>query len=366
MIKSGEICLDENKSMVIIRDKRGKTECNLPSKEFETLKYLVNNEGKIITRELLLDKVWGPDYDEDIRIVDITIRRLREKIEINTANPKIIKTQHGIGYYYNKSKNEPESEILLKKIKNEIEEESLITRTYEKSSQFNLTLFLEALVSCEKNKQILEKILENQVDYYYDILNKTKNINRTNQICEMLLKEINDTKNELIKINTYYNQLISLNVIYPKYNNFIAITTFYEYFLSGRCDSLSGSTGAYNLYENELRANIIINKFDIIIEKLDDIKNNQYQMYCILKEINSTQKTMITAFNTAFDNILDSIGQLNKNIKEIEQIETITAYNTAKIAEIETITAYNTAKIAQYSQINNKILNDMKCLLFIK
>lgn len=63
------------------------------------LRYLANQPGQVTTRELLLEKVWGYEYYGDIRTVDVTIRRIREKIEIDTSNPKILITKRGVGYY---------------------------------------------------------------------------------------------------------------------------------------------------------------------------------------------------------------------------------------------------------------------------
>ena len=68
-------------------------------KEFEVLKLLAIHAGQVFTREQILKNVWGYDYYGDLRSVDVTIRRIREKIEDNTAEPKYIITKRGIGYY---------------------------------------------------------------------------------------------------------------------------------------------------------------------------------------------------------------------------------------------------------------------------
>ena len=66
---------------------------------FEVLIYLANLIGQVVTRETLLEKVWGYEYYGDIRTVDVTVRRIREKIEEDTSNPKILITKRGVGYY---------------------------------------------------------------------------------------------------------------------------------------------------------------------------------------------------------------------------------------------------------------------------
>lgn len=72
---------------------------DLTLREFEVLKFLASQAEQVITREVLLEKVWGYEYYGDIRTVDVTVRRIRGKIEKDTANPKILITKRGVGYY---------------------------------------------------------------------------------------------------------------------------------------------------------------------------------------------------------------------------------------------------------------------------
>lgn len=72
----------------------------LTLREFELLKYLAERENKVFSREQLLEEVWGYEYYGDIRTVDVTVRRLREKLEDNSGDPKYIMTKRGIGYYF--------------------------------------------------------------------------------------------------------------------------------------------------------------------------------------------------------------------------------------------------------------------------
>ena len=75
---------------------------DLTLREFELIKFLAQKPGQIFTRETLLEKVWGYEYFGDVRTVDVTIRRLREKVEDNPASPNFIMTKRGVGYYFNK------------------------------------------------------------------------------------------------------------------------------------------------------------------------------------------------------------------------------------------------------------------------
>lgn len=94
-IKIKDLILDAEKYVVV---KNGVI-IDLTMKEFEVLKLLAIHAGQVFTREQILKNVWGYDYYGDLRSVDVTIRRIREKIEDNTAEPKYIITKRGIGYY---------------------------------------------------------------------------------------------------------------------------------------------------------------------------------------------------------------------------------------------------------------------------
>ena len=72
----------------------------LTLREFELLKYLAERENKVFSREQLLEEVWGYEYYGDIRTVDVTVRRLREKLEDDSSDPKYVMTKRGIGYYF--------------------------------------------------------------------------------------------------------------------------------------------------------------------------------------------------------------------------------------------------------------------------
>lgn len=79
---------------------KGNNLIEMPLKEFELLKMLITNKGKVLSRELLLDKIWGFDYYGETRTVDVHIRYLRQKIEDNDENPTFIETIRGIGYRF--------------------------------------------------------------------------------------------------------------------------------------------------------------------------------------------------------------------------------------------------------------------------
>lgn len=91
----GDLVIHPDAYMV---SKRG-TNIELTHREFELLYYLAKHLGQVMTREHLLQIVWGYDYFGDVRTVDVTVRRLREKIEDNPSHPTYLVTRRGVGYY---------------------------------------------------------------------------------------------------------------------------------------------------------------------------------------------------------------------------------------------------------------------------
>ena len=110
-------------------------------------------------------------------------------------------------------------------------------------------------------------------------------------------------------------QLYDANVVFPKYRNLVAMSSMYEYLASGRCSQLTGPDGAYNLFEFELRQNIIIGELGIIIEQLEDIKRGQYMLYTEL------QKT-----NQILSDISSDIEKLVETGQEISEATNIAAF----------------------------------------
>ena len=95
-IVSGDMVIEQDNRRVTIDGR----EIRLTAKEFDVLELLATNPGKVYSREKLLKMVWGDDYPGDERTVDVHIRRLREKVELNSSEPVYVHTKWGMGYYF--------------------------------------------------------------------------------------------------------------------------------------------------------------------------------------------------------------------------------------------------------------------------
>ena len=93
----GDVSIDPARHEVDVRGER----IDLPLKEFSLLSHLMHNAGRVVTREILIDRIWGADYVGDTKTLDVHIKRLRSRIEDDPAKPTRIVTIRGLGYKYN-------------------------------------------------------------------------------------------------------------------------------------------------------------------------------------------------------------------------------------------------------------------------
>lgn len=137
---------------------------------------------------------------------------------------------------------------------------------------------------------------------------------------EELRIPLRDTENLL-------DELYSKDFIYNKYRNLPALTSIYEYFITGRCDELTGPHGAYNLYEDEVRKDTVISQLSQVIENLEQIKQNQYMLY-------------------------NQVKIMRENTEIISrEIATIRSY-TGSIMELSAVNAYYSALTARNTEIS--------------
>lgn len=126
---------------------------------------------------------------------------------------------------------------------------------------------------------------------------------------DAMRKDFANTSNCLaLALNEHYEK----NIIYPKYRNIVAISTIYEYLSSGRCFELEGPNGAYNMYEMEMRQNIIIGQLSAILRNLESIRNNQYVIY---EEISSSNRIIHDMLKTVGDEL--KLSNYHANISNI-------------------------------------------------
>lgn len=139
--------------------------------------------------------------------------------------------------------------------------------------------------------QIIERNNEKKSAYNAAMAEYTKKKDEYDALCGSQLSLLTDAGTAL---RTARDTLYQMDVIYPKYRNIVAVSSIYEYLASGRCSRLDGPDGAYNLYEMELRQNIVIGQLSAISGNLEQIKNNQYTLYQDLLTANHQSFEMLS------------------------------------------------------------------------
>lgn len=147
-----------------------------------------------------------------------------------------------------------------------------------------------------------------------------------------MCKELED---QLREASALHKLAYSADVIFPKYRNIEAMTTMYEYFETGRCTSLKGPDGAYNLYETELRSKAIIGKLDVVSDKLDVISDQlrtmQASQYVLYKAVEGVDKRL-DAMSRTLSDILGETTTTRHTVQEISAKATMMVRSSAEIA----------------------------------
>lgn len=268
--------------------------------------------------------------------------------------------------FFNKKKVEVANAALKSKYDDQINQYNQAYQDYQlREAAYNqdLIAYNQAVSDCEKKEEALnqEAYKKNLKEYETQKANWTLQLeeqkeklnafsssieserdallaeSETHQRRKQIEYEIKYVVSTLRKTIETQKKLYSYGVIYGKYRNYVAISSFCDYLISGRCSTLAGSDGAYNIYEQEARADIVISKLDSIILSLDQIQQNQYFIYNELQTANA------------------ALGLINgqllvSNLLQVVQIE--------KLDEIVTSTeqtAYNTLVGVYYAKKNAEL-----------
>lgn len=215
----------------------------------------------------------------------------------------------------------------------------------------------------ENAKESLEKEIVEAEEKYEDLLKKyreeeitAKDIPTPEKAKHHLLKDEIKTAEELLK--KFYkaqSQMYSYGILFEKYRNFVAVSSFYEYIASGRCETLEGPNGAYNLFENEIRMNMVICQLNQVLESLEQIKQNQYMIYSAIQETNA----QLTSLNYSMNKAVGALESIKANTNDIKS-------NMSKIAENIEVIAYNTEQTAFYAKKNVELTNALGFMVALK
>lgn len=256
-------------------------------------------------------------------------------------------------------------EEALNKYKSEYNEYQIALKNYEKDCAKK-----DAIAKKEYDDAVIrykEEIKQNNESKKKEIDDLKKQINiicsNSNNIgLVMLNREEEKIKNLLQKFIDTRNQLYGYNIIYPKYRNMVAVSSFCDYLLSGRCSMLEGSDGAYNLFENESRNDIIITKLSDVVDSLAKIQNNQYMLYEKLSKIEAG----INNINSSMDRAINILHSTEMTVEQITKILDSIENNTAEIKANTDVIAHYSEITAYYSKKNADLTNALGYLVALK
>ena len=292
------------------------------------------------------------------QLSEIQTSKVSYKIAKYPSKPEypILKTPN----FFNKRKIQRENEQLLQKYQEELETYHAEVKKCDAINENNR-------INAENDKNKIVNELKNSIDkfsnkllYIENELNqKTNNKDKTpnkalgeKYLLDPEIKTVEETLSNLFKCR---NELYSYNIVFEKYRNIVALSTFYEYLMACRCETLDGVNGAYNIYENELRLNTIITKLDEIVVKLDEIKDNQYMIYNKLIDIDNSLATL----NNTMAKAVSSLDTISKNTSDMNVYLDNISKNTAVIAHNSAVTAY-------YSKVNAELTNALGFMVALK
>lgn len=202
---------------------------------------------------------------------------------------------------------------------------------------------IQRLIEFHKYKadcRTYEKRKANTMSRNRKIVSKNKNtMAKFRFASEKLQCEVDAIYAELKKTEAALSKYYSLDIIYPKYQNFACVSSILEYFLSGRCHTLTGHEGAYNILEAEMFQRTVITKLDDVIDSLEDIKNNQYMLYDAINDctrsVNNVSNRIISSTERLSNKITSANRETNSRLDSIDYVNRINARNVQVLAELE-------------------------------
>ena len=243
-------------------------------------------------------------------------------------------------------------------------------------------LYMQILISEEneteeKNKKILAENSKKQKDYQerlhvyeHEYAQKTNEYENAYKEYKVKVEEENKRlvreEQEKAVLNTTLQQitvrkskgakalgkLYDMDVVYPKYRNLSMISSLYEYFASGRCSTLEGHEGAYNILEQEIRLDHIVLRLDQVIVNLEKIRQNQYMLYEAMQSVNANVSRLYGAALTMNDNIKRGMEAIYE--RQGEQIDVLCQQGKIQDQQMAELNA-QIAELQKTSEVTNYI-----------
>ena len=330
-------------------------------------KFLLDFNIAVLNAKKKCNELKSRKVEKEINIEDFSIS-LPEKPQKPTKPKEPVLAKPGL---FNRKKVLAENAALTEKYEKDLEGYELAKEKYsaalkeykQKVNMLEKQRENDYAFAIEAARENLEKDIVKAKTNYEELVEKqeqamlvAKDKPTPEKAKHVILKE--EIKNAEVLLKKYYeakDKLYSYGVLFGKYRNFVAVSSLYEYLSSGRCDSLEGAHGAYNLYENEIRMNMVICQLNQVIESLEEIKQNQYMIYSAIKESN----VLLESLNSSTYSAMTSLEEIKTRATTMESY-------MSKIADNTQVIAYNTERTAFYSKKNAELTNALGFMVALK
>ena len=315
---------------------------NLQSIVIDYLRHLANVEGSILSLEKNLAELYAKYWVQTIPFYDPYIMATFPQItDFCIDKPEEPQAPSFRLFFSGKRRAEYEKQVAayqkemqtFQELRNHYEQKLKgFFQTHEKDT-FN-----------SRRDTLLKMLDAGQFDELEEFCSKVE-IEKARAIFDAIQK----CKQQLADMVQLRAKLRGMHVIHPKYLDFPAVTTILEYLEVGRCTQLTGEFGAYNLYESELRSNIILSKLDQILASMDQIRKNQYKAYQMLCRISND----IQSLNGSMNQMLDAMDRSQQSLDQLRSSAQANEYYQEEAAYYARISAYQTSAIAFLSLYNH-------------
>ena len=193
-----------------------------------------------------------------------------------------------------------------------------------------------SIVSKENSKyeEAMEKYQSDLAYYDNQIKEDQKRIDKEEREKQFIVSEIRSIESSLTQSRNRLKEMYNIGIVFPKYRNMAMINTILEYLESGRCATLDGVAGAYNLLERELEMQRVIIRLDTIISQLEMIRQNQYMLYSAIEDTNRKVSGIVEStkeISKKLDDINSNSKDYTQEIHKLQATSSVTAYNLERV-----------------------------------
>lgn len=310
-----------------LQEAKAKYEDKIKNKPVFSLKVKVSKPTAPNKPTFDLKEPVEPDYKKPGIFNKKRVLEENEKLKLSFEKEKLhYEEQHSI-FLEQKNKYDEALKVYESEMKICEEEERRLNREqYDKDLREYEVNKKEWQLEVNKISAQQDKFNGNQEEGYKELLEQ----NKIYQSFQKLEYEMDYIASLIEKNIEARNRLYSYGIIFRKYRNYIPMISFCDYLQSGRCECLDGSNGAYNLFEQESRADLIIYKLDQAIDSLEQIKTSQYYLYAELRKMN--QELEAIEGQLLVNNVLSMI-QINQ-LDQVVQNTGVAAYYAQQTAQL--------------------------------